>query len=77
MWKGIGGSEVGRCNRRVFVVGRCRNGLGGVGVMIGGLMMEAEEVGIGLGMIDGAVGVGRMVRVEAGRLGLDWGVHWS
>jgi len=58
------------------VVGRCRNGLGGVGVMIEGLMVEAEEVGIGLGMIDGAVGVGRMVRVEAEQLGLDW-VHWS
>lgn len=45
--------------------------------MIGELMVEAEEVGIGLGMIDGAVGVGRMVRMEAGQLELDWRVHWG
>jgi len=66
---------VGRCSRRV-VVGRCRNGFGGIGAMIGGL---AAEAGIGLGMIGGAPGAGKGVVDEGGgvnvgaeQLGLDW-----
>ena len=57
------------------MVGRCRNGLGGIGAMIGGL---AAEAGIGSGMIDGVVSAGRVVdevggvNVGAEQLGLDW-----